>query len=68
MSAAHTFTVARVQGPVQKATFGSLYRSTRSSTSSGPTGVKTSRGVKTGSVGDPAVRFVCIHSVDNVGR
>ena len=52
--AAHASTVARVQGPVQYATSGSPYRRTRSSTSWVPTGVSTSRAVRTGSRGRAA--------------
>jgi hypothetical protein len=60
MSAAHVSTAARVQGPVQYATTGPLYNRSRSLTSSGPTGVRTSRGVSIGSVGAWAGRLACI--------
>src|SRR4029450_10131315 len=66
MSAAHASTAARVQGPVQYATTGSLYKRSRSLTSSGPTGVRTSRSVSTGAVGPSAGRFACIYTVNSV--
>lgn len=51
MSVVHAPMVARLQGPVQKATMGSPYSRIRSSTSSAPTDVSTRRAVWTGSVG-----------------